>query len=456
MRLESNERRPRTLVGRVALVAGLAAVIGGFFAAITAVGLAEMHVEQAEDRRLQEEALEIVSEAAELAPQDLEKFLVEEHEEFERLRLRFALHRDGVLLGGDPNLRDVSSGCATIFTPTKMRMCGATKAKLRCIVVSNDVPTLGGSIVVGIILGSAVLAALLGALTSGRLATWAVGPLARLGVRLGNAPMDKVTDLGPDEGVREIDTLRKTLRELLDRRAEALRAARLFAAGAAHELRTPLTTLSGELDLLAEDALPGQLRERIEGLRESTARIVKLVERLLVLARVGAADAMRLDAVELSDVAAEVCRRASRGAAERLTYEARAMPIVRGDESLLSVLCENAVSNALLHAAPGQVRVLVDEREGDVFFEVMDEGPGIDARDRVRLFEPFQRGTGSGQGAGLGLALVGQIARAHGGEAQFVQTETEKETHKGAHLRVRLPRWTPQMATPSRALENGE
>ncbi len=105
---------------------------------------------------------------------------------------------------------------------------------------------------------------------------------------------------------------------------------------------------------------------------------------------------------------------------------------------MLVVLCENAVNNALLHASPAAVRVVIDEREADVFLDVIDEGPGIELSDRVRLFEPFQRGATSHQGAGLGLALVGQIARAHGGDAMFVDTD------RGAYLRVRLPRWTPR------------
>ena len=303
---------------------------------------------------------------------------------------------------------------------------------------SDDVPTLGGKFIAGIILGAAIVAALIGALASRGLARWAVGPLARLGVRLGNAPMDEATDLGPDEGVREVDALRRTLRDLLDRRAEALRAARLFAAGAAHELRTPLTTLSGELELLAEESLAEPIQSRIEGLRTSTGRIVELVERLLVLARVGAAEGMRQDAVELGELLEEVCRRASRTAAGRLTYAPRATPIVRGDESLLSVLCDNAVTNALLHASPASVRIVIDEHEVDVVLDVIDEGPGIEPNERVRLFEPFQRGATAGQGIGLGLALVGQIARAHGGDAMFIDTD------KGAHLRIRLPRWTPR------------
>ncbi len=111
---------------------------------------------------------------------------------------------------------------------------------------------------------------------------------------------------------------------------------------------------------------------------------------------------------------------------------------MRGDESLLAVLCENSVNNALLHASPAAVRVVIDEREEDVFMDVIDQGPGIELSDRVRLFEPFQRGVTAQQGAGLGLALVGQIARAHGGDAMFI------DTAKGAHLRVRLPRWAPR------------
>lgn len=437
----STERRSWTLVGRVAFVAALAAIGGGFFASIAAVALAESKVERAEDRRMREEAHEILTEASTLTGHALDEHIEAERKELERMSLRFAVRHNGTLLGGDASLPVLPNGCMTITTPSEKRVCVLEKGPLVCIVASDEVPTLGGGFIVGIILGAAIVAALIGALASRGLARWAVGPLVRLRLRLGDAPMDEATDLGPDDGVREVDALRKTLRALLDRRAEALRAARLFAAGAAHELRTPLTTLSGELELLAEQPSAGPIQRRIEALQASTRRIVELVERLLVLARVGAAEAMRHDAVELGDVLEEVCRGASRSAAERLTYEPLAMPIVRGDESLLSVLCENAVNNALLHASPAAVRIVVDEREVDVYLDVIDEGPGIEPNERVRLFEPFQRGTTTGQGAGLGLALVGQIARAHGGEAMFVDTE------KGAHLRVRLPRWAPRQTS---------
>lgn len=436
MRSVKTEKRSSTLMGRVARVAAFAALGGGFFAALAALILAEIKVEHAEDRRLTEEASEIVFEVSRLSHTELLDHVEKEAEELKRVNLRFAVHRGEDFVGGDANLPRLEYGCVT----NDVRLCVVQDGPWSCVVAADDAPTLGLAFMVTILGGAAIIAALLGALTSRRLARWAIEPLIRLGERLDDAPMDQATDLGADEGVLEIDALRKTLHALLDRRAEALRSARLFAAGAAHELRTPLTTLSGELQLLGEESHAPSIQDRIAALQSSTAHIVELVERLLVFARVGAAEAMRHDAVELGDVLEQVCRRASRNVMGRLTYEARAMPVVRGDESLLSVLFDNAVSNAILHASPADIRVVLDE-QGDVFIDVIDDGPGIDPPERTRLFEPFQRGAAASPGAGLGLALVRQIARAHGGEAVFVDA-----VGGGAHLRVRLPPWAPRPA----------
>ena len=157
-----------------------------------------------------------------------------------------------------------------------------------------------------------------------------------------------------------------------------------------------------------------------------------------MLARVGAAEVMRHDAVEMGDLLEALQQRLPVEMAARLSCEKRAPAIVRGDESILAVLCENLVSNALVHGGRGPVRVVLDEREGDVVLDVIDEGPGVAASEQARLFEPFQRGIGGGPGAGIGLALVSQIAQAHGGRAAFVDRE------RGAHLCVRLPRWMPR------------
>lgn len=434
MRLVSSNEPSQTLMGRVARIAAIAAIGGGLCAALAAVTLAEIKVERAEDRRLTEEAREIVDECAALPTDEIAAHLDIEATELQRAGLRFAVFHEGKGVGGELSLSAPNLGCET----RGVRACVVHHGAWSCVVASDDAPTLGGVFTVGIVCSAVFVAALLGVFASRRLARWAVGPLVRLRQRLGDAPMDKATDLGADEGILEIDALRKNLRTLLDRRAEALRSARLFAAGAAHELRTPLTTLSGELELLSEESLAPVLCDRIHRLHAITTRIVELVERLLILARVGAAEAMRHDAVELSELLDEVCRRCVSHAPDRLTYEARATPLVRGDEALLSVMCENVINNALAHAAPAEVHVVLDEIDGEAILDVLDKGPGIDPNEEVRLFEPFQRGTTSSAGAGLGLALVRQVARAHGGDATFM------ECGVGTHLRVRVPRWTPQ------------
>ena len=439
MRSSSTERSSGTLVGRVAIVAALSAVGGGLLAAASAVALAEAAVVQADDRRLRDEALEILAEVEKHPAEDaLARLIEEERQELAPAGLRLAVRRDGAHVGGDASLPLRGDGCSTESGAVEMRICVATRGAFATLIAANEVPSLGGRAMGVIALAAVVVAALIGALTSRRLARWAVGPLARLETRLGAAPMDEAVDLGADEGVREIDALRTTLRALLDRRAEALRAARLFAAGAAHELRTPLTTLSGELELLTEGALPAPVLDRLEGLRAITARIAALVERLLLLARVGAAEVMRQDAVELGDLLEVIQQRLPAEMGARLSCVQHAPALVRGDESLLAVLCDNVVSNALLHGGRGSVRVVLDERGGDVVLDVIDEGPGVPASERARLFEPFQRGIGAGPGAGIGLALVSQIARAHGGRVIFVDRE------HGAHLCVCLPRWMPR------------
>lgn len=438
MRSPSIEGRARTLVGRVATVAALAAVFGGMLAAIAAVVLAETAVERAEDRRLRDEAVEIATELRGLPENAMAAALEAERQELAAAGLRLAVFRERTLLGGDARLALRSDGCATerASGARDQRICAASSGPISCVVAVDEAPSLGAWAMAGIVSIAAVIAALMGILFSRGLARWAMGPLARLEGRLGDAPMDEAVDLGEDEGVREIDALRRTLRALLDRRAEALRSARVFAAGAAHELRTPLTMLSGELELLAEEDLPSAVQSRIDGLRTNVARIAQLVERLLVFARASAAEAMRHDAVEVGELMEAFRARLPADDAARITYVERASGLVRGDESLLAVLCENVLRNALVHARPSAVRVEVDERDGEVLLDVMDEGPGVPTNERARLFEPFQRGATGGPGRGLGLALVSQIARAHGGEVAFLNVE------RGAHIRVRLPGWT--------------
>jgi two-component system, OmpR family, sensor kinase len=248
--------------------------------------------------------------------------------------------------------------------------------------------------------------------------------------------LDRRFGLGPAHD--ELTQLAATLDALLGRLAAGLRHEQRFTAELSHELRTPLTRMRAQAQLALADDLPDEQREAWTAVLRSSGEMAETLDALLAGAR---ADSRGRPGVSDARRAAEaVADRFTPLAAERgvrIDVEAGgAEPLRAGvDAELLERLLQPLVDNACRYAASA-VTIAVRRVPDAVVFEVADDGPGVQADERERIFEPAVRGsagTALREGTGLGLALARRLARAAGGSVEAL------ERPDGARFEVRVP-----------------
>lgn len=270
----------------------------------------------------------------------------------------------------------------------------------------------------------------LGGLGGYALARRLLGPLARMADHARRITAEQLHErLEEEPSGEELNHLREGFNDTLARLERSFGELRRFTADASHEIRTPLTALRsvGEVGLRGAKS-PDDYREVIATMLEEVDRLSRLADELLTLSRAEAGQAhLRREPVDLSAVAAEVVDRLSVLAEERgqrLECRLEEPALVRGDRLALRQAVMNLVDNAIKYAPVGsRVLVVAGKRAGRTFIEVRDEGPGISAEHRERIFERFYR-VDSGRsretgGTGLGLSLVKWTAEAHGGRVEL-------------------------------------
>ena len=278
-------------------------------------------------------------------------------------------------------------------------------------------------------MGMAVIAFLFGALAAAKIAA-EVLHLQRAAGRIASGDLDTSVEAS---GAREIadlaaamDGMRRALREDL-----ALRAR--FLAAVSHDLRTPLTSIGGYLeaveDGLAED--PATLRRYVSIMREKAKLLEGRIAGLIDFARMETEEwRLRFEEVELKGFLGSLALEFLEDAAllgRRLEARLEEVGEVRvlADKALLTRAVENVLSNALRYTPPGGlVRVSSRRVSATLFVDVDDEGPGIPATEREKVFEPFYRGSHAreGEGTGLGLYIARSIVRGHGWELAASET----------------------------------
>lgn len=232
----------------------------------------------------------------------------------------------------------------------------------------------------------------------------------------------------------EVARLASTLNNLLARLEASTEQQRRFIADAAHELRSPIASVRLQTETMA--ASTGHRDPQMTSLSVDVRRLSGLVEDLLALARLDAREQPAHQQVDLDDVVLAEVRSARVRARVPVDISEVGAARVLGEAGALARVVRNLLDNAVRHAEH-RVGVALGVRDGAVVLTVADDGPGIPAADRERIFERFTRLDDARDrdagGSGLGLAIARETVVALGGTVRV------QDAGPGARVVVTLP-----------------
>ena len=244
-------------------------------------------------------------------------------------------------------------------------------------------------------------------------------------------------------GKSNIDELSKQFNDMAERIEASIKQQRDMMHGISHELKTPLARLEFGLALLAEPDDTERMRERRDALRRDVRELDELVTELLTIGRLeqGASQLVPMEIVVdalIDSVAGNVANDiADCGIA--LDVSTLGVPATHVcDPKLVARALLNLIRNGARYASRKVLLSAARDRSGALVLSVDDDGPGIPAAERTRVFEPFQRLDSSRDrqtgGFGLGLAIVRRVALVHGGDVRL-----EDSPLGGARFVITLP-----------------
>lgn len=244
-----------------------------------------------------------------------------------------------------------------------------------------------------------------------------------------------------DQGQEEIDRLADSFNGMLERletsfaaEKEAKEQMRRFVADASHELRTPLTSIHGFLEVLLRGAMnqPDKLHRSLTSMYDESERMKKLVQDLLLLAKLDRSPNVQLSEGVLDEVIKSMAPQlrvlaGNRKVSLKLTSNLKCC----FEEDKLKQVILNLFHNAVQHTDPdkGEILIALASAPGGVELRVSDNGSGIPPKHLPKLFDRFYRSDTSRTrkygGAGLGLAITKSLIDLHGGTIRVESKEEE-------------------------------
>ncbi len=240
-------------------------------------------------------------------------------------------------------------------------------------------------------------------------------------------------------GDDEIARLARTMNRMLGRLEHAQARQRRFVSDASHELRSPVASIRQHAEVALAHPDRTTTRELAETVLAEDLRVQRLVEDLLLLARVDEHTlALRRRPVDLDDLVFDEARRLRDASGVRVDTTAVSAGRVDGDAAVLRRVLRNLGDNAARHTR-SRISFALAEHDSVVVMAVDDDGPGIPEAERERVLERFVRLDAArardAGGSGLGLAIVAELVAAHGGALTVAGSPLG-----GARIEVSLPR----------------
>ena len=403
----------RSLQKHLSLALGAAILIAGFIAAVASFGLAYQEAKEFQDDMLQQIAVFSQSDTTSSARQ-INNGRINDPES------RVTIYR----LPGDtlpPWLkRDLSPGLNTVNTEAGPMRVFVRDRQTRTVVVqpteSRDEIALNSALrtLIPLLLLLPILIWLIVRIVRHQLA-----PVANLAKSLDEQSAHHPRPLPSDDLPQEIIPFVQAINRLLEKVNHLMGQQRRFIADAAHELRSPLAALSIQSQNLLHAESLEEMRTRVSPLFAGIERAKHLTEQLLNLARTQA-DAREQVATNVSSMARELIAEFLPLAEARhidLGLDETEQLSLHAEPDALRLIIKNALENALKYTPEGgEVTLHLITEGASAIIEIVDNGPGIPASERERVFDSFYRMPGTtGEGSGLGLAIAREAASRLGG-----------------------------------------
>lgn len=240
------------------------------------------------------------------------------------------------------------------------------------------------------------------------------------------------------------------LKMTLDKLSQAEKMKMKYTMGVVHEIKTPIVAVQSNIDLILQGyagEIPKSVKDRISRARARSEEAIHIINDVLNISKLKLLENVNKDDVDLAELITGMYKKRgvqakTSGVELKLTDKRNEPKPVKVDRGLFELALSNIIGNAIKYNTHnGIVESIIEERDGDTFITIADNGIGIPDEDKNKMFKEFYRSTNAKQkgveGTGLGLSVVKEIIEHHGGDIWFKSpSRLQSEGRRGTEFTI--------------------